>query len=173
MKTTTKTTALLSFLLIFFLVPPVLGQQQIKNAKISFEFLDKGVKGSIAGFESKSTINWDNLEQSVLEGSVATETLDTNNGLRNWSLKSGKYFDKSDHPRIRYKSSQIQATASGYAVSGTLTIKGIAKPMTINFTREGNRLIGKATVFTSDFDIKIKKKREDNEVAVRFEFDLE
>ena len=173
MKRTTKPAVFLSFLFIGFLVLPMLAQQQIKNAKISFEFLDKGVKGTLAGFESQSVINWDNLEASVLEGSVATETLDTNNGLRNWSLKSGKYFDKSDHPRIRYKSSQILATASGYTVSGTLTIKGIAKPMTIDFTREGNKLIGKATVFTTDFDIKIKKKREDNEVAVRFEFDLE
>jgi len=151
----------------------VSAQQKIKTAKITFEFLNKGVKGSIEGFESKSIINWDNLEQSVLEGSVATETLDTNNGLRNWSLKSGKYFDKSDHPRISYKSSSITASGDGYAVTGTLTIKGIAKPMVINFTRQGSKLVGKATVFTIDFDIKIKKKREDNEVAVLFEFELE
>lgn len=174
MKTKTIAQLFPALLLVtFFLALPLRAQQQIKSAKISFEFLNKGVKGSIEGFESKSVINWDNLEQSVLEGSVATETLDTNNGLRNWSLKSGKYFDKNDHPRIAFKSTSILATDAGYTVSGTLTIKGIAKPMTINFTREGNSLIGKATVFTTDFDIKIKKKRADNEVAVRFELELE
>ncbi len=157
------------------LLSPLLGmgQQKIASAAISFEFVDKGVKGTISGFESQSVLDRDNLEASVLEGTVATETLDTNNGLRNWSLKSGKYFDKSDYPKIHYKSSTIAKNGDSYAVDGILTLKGVSKPLSIVFSSEGKKLIGTATLYTSDFGIKIKKKREDNKVNVRFEFQLE
>ncbi len=162
-----------AFLLLMLAPVLAMGQQKIASAKISFEFVDKGVKGTISGFESRSKLDWDNLEASVLEGTVATETLDTNNGLRNWSLKSGKYFDKSDHPKIHYKSSSITKNGDLYLVEGSLTIKGISKTLPIRFTSEGKQLIGTATLYSSDFDIKIKKKREDNKVTVRFEFQLE
>ena len=49
----------------------------IKSAEITFEFVSKGVDGTIAGFTSASTIDFDNLENTVLKGSVAVETLDT------------------------------------------------------------------------------------------------
>lgn len=157
---------------LFVVIVAKAQETKITNATIEFEFVDKGVKGTIAGFQSTSKIDWNNMANSFFEGSVAVETLDTNNGLRNWSLKSGKYFDKSDYPRIYFNSSEITKVDNTYLVQGDLTLKGIKKPLTITFEKEGNQLIGKTELYTYDFDIKIKKKREDNLVTVIFRFEL-
>lgn len=144
----------------------------LKNATIAFEFVAKEVTGTIAGFKSNSKIDLNDLANSFFEGSVAVETLDTNNGLRNWSLKSGKYFDESDYPRIYFKSSEVTQRGDTYLVKGVLTLKGTKKPMTITFKKDGAALAGTAELYTSDFDINIKKKREDNLVKITFRFGL-
>ncbi|MEM7486411.1 MAG: YceI family protein [Bacteroidota bacterium] len=147
--------------------------KRITNAKISFEFVSKETKGTISGFESESVIDFENPESSLLKGSVATETLDTNNGLRNWSLKSGKYFDADDYPRIRFESKQIKSEGEKLIVTGNLTIKDVTKSITITFNQNGNQLIGTASLYSIDYGIKIKKNRADNLVKVKMVFDIE
>ena len=92
----------LSFFLFFLLshVPLTYAQQGgIASAKITFEFLSKKVNGSIEGFESESQIDWDVPSNSKFKGSVKVATLDTNNGLRNWSLRSSRYFNAKTYPK--------------------------------------------------------------------------
>ncbi|WP_350285771.1 YceI family protein [uncultured Croceitalea sp.] len=144
----------------------------IKSAEVTFEFVAKGVDGTIAGFTSASTIDFDNLQNSVFKGAVAVETLDTDNGLRNWSLKGRKYFNEDSYPKISFESTTITQKDDTYKVQGTLTLKGTKKPLTITFTKNGNTLVGKASLYTSDFGINIKKKREDNLVKITFRFVL-
>ncbi len=145
----------------------------IKSAVISFEFVSKETKGTISGFKSNSSIDWKNLENSVFKGSVASETLDTNNGLRNWSLKSGKYFDVDDYPIILFQSKQVKLHDKKLVVTGDLTIKNITKPITINFIQNKNQLIGTTSLYSIDYGIKIKKNREDNLVKVKMVFDTD
>lgn len=140
---------------------------QITSAQISFEFVSKGVKGTIGGFISESEIDWDNLENSVFKGSVTSRTLDTNNGLRNWSLRSGKYFDVDDHPKITFESNQVDLDGERLVVKGDLTIKTTTKPVTFVFTKKQNQLIGTTSLYSIDYGIKIKKKREDNLVKIK------
>ena len=162
------------FFLCIVMTWGVWGQElQIKEASITFEFPSKKVKGSITGFESQSIIIWDDLESTLLEGTVETASLDTDNGLRNWSLRSGRYFDAKKHPKMRFKSSSIAQEDDRITVNGILTLKGISKPWAIMFEKKGNRLQGTATLYSSDFEIHIKKKREDNLVKVFFDFLLE
>lgn len=164
----------LLLLLVFTYCATISAQHStIQKASIEFIFVDKNVKGTISGFESTSKIDWNDLENSFFEGSVAVETLDTNSGLRNWSLKSGKYFDKSDYPRLYFKSSKITQQDQQYLVEGVLTIKGIKKPITIIFKQDGNQLIGTTSLYSYDYDIKIKKKREENLVNITFRFVLQ
>ncbi|MCL6265889.1 YceI family protein [Flagellimonas myxillae] len=147
-------------------------KNQIQNAKIRFEFVSKGVKGTIAGFESESQIDWAAPENSVFKGRVQSESLDTNNGLRNWSLRSGKYFDVDDHPYILFESTGVTQNKNQWIVEGNLTIKSTTKPISIIFERMDNKLVGSFSLYSIDYGIKIKKKREDNLVKVRLEFDV-
>ncbi|WP_430966876.1 YceI family protein [Spongiimicrobium sp. 2-473A-2-J] len=168
MKATTLFLLLLSTLAS--LSPSV--PKSVTEAQVSFVFLSKDVDGSISGFESSSDIDLQNLEHSKFSGSVAVETLKTGIFLRDWHLKGGKYFDKKKHPRIHFVSEQVYAEGEDITVKGLLTIKGITKPLDFQFQAKGNRLIGTANLYTSDFGIHIKKKREENKVAIKIVLSL-
>ena len=163
------------FVMLGMTVAPANLQAQeiaIANADISFVFVSKDVEGSISGFQSTSKINLENLEGSVFQGSVASKTIDTNNGLRNWSLRSGKYFDVDDFPRISFKSTKVMKDGDNIEVQGNLTIKETTKPITITFIRKQQQLIGTTSLYSIDYGIKIKKKREDNLVKVKMVFEI-
>lgn len=144
----------------------------IKSGEITFNFVSKDVDGHISGFESSSTLDLEKPENSKFKGSVAVKTIRTGIFLRDWSLKGGKYFDEDEHPKIYFVSSAITSTSDGFTVRGMLTIKDNDKLVTIDFKKNGNQLIGTTTLYSSDFGINIKKKRDDNKVIVQMVFDL-
>ncbi|MCW5515309.1 YceI family protein [Muriicola sp. Z0-33] len=160
-------------LLLLFFFQLTRSQKNIASGTIEFEFVSKKVDGSIGGLASSSSINFDDLNASLFEGSVAVDAIKTGNFLRDWALKGGKYFDEDSYPLITFKSKTITADTEGIKVEGDLTIKDITKPIIINFILVENELKGNTTLYSSDFGIQIKKKREDNKVEVVFKFNLE
>lgn len=148
-------------------------QTNIIEADISFIFVSKDVEGTIGGFTSESTVDTEQLLNSYFKGSVSVESLRTGNFLRDWSLKSSKYFDEDAYPKILFQSTNVVRQDDGFIVKGQLTIKNISKEISIDFQREGNRLIGTMLIHSSDFGIDIKKKREDNLVEVKMSLTLE
>lgn len=161
------------FLLFFLLSIQLLNaQQSISSARIEFVFVSKDVDGTIEGFQSSSEIIPEDLTSSKFEGSVAVGTIKTGNFLRDWNLKSGRYFDEEPYPVITFKSSEVSVNEDGLKVIGTITIKGISKKLTWFFERDGNTLRGAATLFSSDFNINIKKGREDNKVEINLILEL-
>lgn len=146
--------------------------QQVSSAEITFVFLNNDVDGTIAGFSSSSTIDMSNLTNAVLKGSVDVATIDTDNSIRNWSLKREKYFDAETYPKITFQSSSIQVDGSNITVIGQLTIKDITKKITFKFTKKENQLVGTASLYSSDFGISIKSEREKNKVAMKIVLNL-
>ena len=163
-----------SKLLIFLLLTlQVLNaQQSVTSARVEFVFVSKDVDGTIEGFQSSSKIIPEELTSSVFEGSVAVSTLKTGNFLRDWHLKSSKYFDEETYPTITFKSTEVTSNENGLEVIGTITIKGISKTITWYFQKEGNTLRGAATLFSSDFNINIKKGRQENKVEINLILEL-
>ncbi|WP_297794798.1 YceI family protein [uncultured Eudoraea sp.] len=159
----------LLFLAIFQLVQ---AQQSISSARVEFIFLSKDVDGTIEGFQSTSKIDPDDLSSSVLAGSVEVSTIKTGNFLRDWHLKSSKYFDDEEYPLITFKSEEISPTEKGIKVVGIIKIKGISKTLTWQFDKDGNTLRGAASLYCSDFNINIKKRREDNKVEINLILEL-
>ena len=153
---------------------PVSAQEikTIPSAEISFVFVAKDVDGSIAGFESSSRIDTENITASTFKGSVAVETLKTGNFLRDWSLKGGKYFDADDHPKITFSSTSVTTNGSIINVEGNLTIKGTTKPVSMKFQQKDDQLVGTPSLYSSDFGIDIKKERADNKVEVNMVLQL-
>lgn len=163
-----------SKLLIFLLLTlQVLNaQQSVTSARVEFVFVSKDVDGTIEGFQSSSKIIPEELTSSVFEGSVAVSTLKTGNFLRDWHLKSSKYFDEETYPTITFKSTEVTSNENGLEVIGTITIKGISKTITWYFQKDGNTLRGAATLFSSDFNINIKKGRQENKVEINLILEL-
>ena len=163
-----------SKLLIFLLLTlQVLNaQQSVTSARVEFVFVSKDVDGTIEGFQSSSKIIPEELTSSVFEGSVTVSTLKTGNFLRDWHLKSSKYFDEETYPTITFKSTEVTSNENGLEVIGTITIKGISKTITWYFQKDGNTLRGAATLFSSDFNINIKKGRQENKVEINLILEL-
>jgi len=149
-------------------------QQQITDATITFNFIEKGVDGKVSGFTSTASVNWEHLDKFKLSGTVDVNTLKTGNFLRDWSLKGKSYFNVDEYPNMSFSSTKLTMQDSNLKVTGNLTIKGITKTIELTFIKDGNTLKGTTTLFSSDFDITILKKgRESNKVLVNFEFILD
>ncbi len=151
----------------------VLAQSEIGSAEISFLFVSKDVEGTISGFDSKSIINLEDLTKSKFKGSVAVETIKTGNFLRDWSLKKSKYFHEEAYPTISFESNEISVSDNNILVKGNLRIKETTKNITIEFKRNDRQFIGTTSLYSSDFNINIKGKREDNLVKVKFVLNLD
>lgn len=145
---------------------------QISSAEVSFTFVNNDVEGTIKGFTSESSIDMDQIENSMLKGSVAVETISTGNFIRNWSLRGGKYFDADTYPNITFESTSVQQQGAIITVKGNLTIKEVTKEIRFRFEKNANRLIGKTSLYSSDYGIAIKSDREKNQVLVKLVLNL-
>ena len=109
--------------LIFFIfvciVSVSFGQTlQINEATstVKFVFMDDEVEGSVSDFKFTGTIDASQLSNANFSGSVAMETLDTDNWLRNRHLRAKKYFYNKQHPRLTFKTTKIRGAESGKRV---------------------------------------------------------
>jgi len=135
------------------------------KSTVSFLFMDDDVNGTLLGFNFTGAIFLNDFESSVISGSVASETIDTDNWLRNRHLRN-KYFETDDFPLISFISSTISLSDRSYNVNGDLKIKGISKQITFKFTSINNSLIGKALINSSDFGILIHDEISRNKVMI-------
>jgi polyisoprenoid-binding protein YceI len=95
----------------------------------------KGRFGSIEG-----TIVEDNtdLSRSTVEVTIHTDSIDTRNEQRDTHLKSPDFLHMQDHPTITFKSSSVEPVGGDqFKVRGTLTIRAISRPVTLDVTRNG------------------------------------
>ena len=93
------------FLFLILSVQTITSQNIIvdeEKATVSFLFLDDDVDGTLSEFKFTGSLNFEDLETSVISGTVATETIDTDNWLRNRHLRN-KYFKADDFPLLKFK----------------------------------------------------------------------
>lgn len=65
---------------------------------------------------------------------IRTASIDTGNKMRDSHLERSDFFNASQYPKINFESDKITNTGGNYKAEGKLTIKGITKPATVNFT---------------------------------------
>ena len=65
------------------------------------------------------------------------ESLDTHNAKREQSLKSPDFFDAKQFPTLTFKSTKVEGSGYMLKVSGDLTIRGVTKPLTVDFKKGG------------------------------------
>jgi polyisoprenoid-binding protein YceI len=135
------------------------------KATVDFLFLDDDVDGTLSDFKFTGTFDFNALETSTLSGTVATETIDTDNWLRNRHLRK-KYFQSDDFPLLKFQSDSISAEGNVFIASGILTIKGISKAVNFRFTKTSNLLTGKAAINASDFNINIHDETARNKLTI-------
>lgn len=91
--------------------------------------------GKFTDFSGTITADFDNLDASSVTITIEAASIDTANQDRDNHLRSEDFFDVATYPRITFTSSKI--TKSGddtFAVTGTLTMHGVSKTVTLPVT---------------------------------------
>lgn len=105
------------------------------GAMISFSV--KGPFGTVHGTFSglKANIQFDEKGSGSISASVDASTVSTGIGMRNHDLRNEEgWFNTAKYPRISFQSGKITKTGGGYVAEGSLTMKGVTRPLAIPFT---------------------------------------
>jgi len=95
--------------------------------------------GTIGDVQAEIVFDKDQLENSKIVASVATETLSANNAIKTKHLKEGKkYLHGDKYPRIEFTSEKLVPREDMMEAWGQVKFKGKKNPVTIYFTFEEN-----------------------------------
>ncbi|MDX6311199.1 MAG: hypothetical protein QOF44_663 [Streptomyces sp.] len=96
------------------------------------------VRGQFAEYDGKLHLDGSNPSASSAEVTIKVVSIDTNQEQRDGHLRTGDFFDAETHSEITFRSTSAeQVDEETYRLAGDLTIKGISKPVTIDFAFNG------------------------------------
>jgi polyisoprenoid-binding protein YceI len=96
------------------------------------------VSGYFREFDGKLTSTKDDFEDSQVEVTVKTGSINTDNETRDKHLKSADFFDAAKFPEMTFISKSFKKTGEDtYDMTGDLTIKGTTKTITLETKLNG------------------------------------
>ena len=106
--------------------------------------------GTFPGFTTRLSFDPKQLAKARLEVTIPLATATTSNADYDGELHGAAFFNAARFPQARYTATTFRALGGNrYAADGTLSLRGLSKPVTLEFTwTPGARpvLVGKATV---------------------------
>jgi len=134
---------------------------QTRGSALSFASQYDGMvfTGRFPEFQTRLNFDPDDLGNARLDVTIPLASTVTGNHDRDSTLKTADFFNIARFAEARYTATSFRALGEGsYAADGTLSIKGIEKPVTLTFTWEPGTpaiLTGSARVQRLDFDVGI------------------
>jgi polyisoprenoid-binding protein YceI len=96
------------------------------------------VRGRFTDFSGTVQFDEARPEQSSIDFSINAASIDTGTADRDAHLRGDDFFAVDKHAAITFKTSKVaKKTAEQFDIEGTLTIRGIAKPLTLTVTYLG------------------------------------
>ncbi|WP_104108461.1 YceI family protein [Nocardioides sp. 616] len=96
------------------------------------------VRGSFRDFEGTAHVDTTTPASSSVRLTIQTSSIDTGSADRDGHLRSADFFDADANPTIAFVSTGVERDGSDWTVTGDLTIKGVTKPVTIDFEETGS-----------------------------------
>lgn len=127
------------------------------SLNFSGRYQGEAFNGSFPGF--KTTLRFDpaQLATSKLDVNIPLATATTRNADYDGELRGDSFFASKRFPQARYSASKFRALGNNrYAADGTLTLRGVTKPVVLTFTWTPGAqpvLDGSATVKRLDFGV--------------------
>ncbi|MGP8216973.1 MAG: YceI family protein [Bacteroidia bacterium] len=119
----------------------------------SIKFTSKDPSGVFTSFKGDIAFDENNLDASKFDVSIDVNSINTGNGMQNNKAKAADWFDADKYPVIKFTSSKIAKTATGYETTGTLDMHGVQKQITIPFTFTNNTFAGSFNVNRIDYNV--------------------
>ena len=96
------------------------------------------VRGSFNEFAGSGYFDAENPTNSSVSLTIRAASIDTRNADRDAHLRSNDFFDMDTYPEITFTSTSVEPTGEdNFRVTGDLTIKGVTKPVTVDFEYTG------------------------------------
>lgn len=119
----------------------------------SVKFTGTKVEGVFKVLKGNVEFDETNATASKFSFSIAVNSINTGSGMQNKHAISDKWFDAEAFPNITFESKSVAKNVSGYEVTGTMNIHGVAKEMTIPFTFENSTFKSNFSVKRLDFKV--------------------
>jgi polyisoprenoid-binding protein YceI len=119
------------------------------------------VRGRFTDFEGTIKLNEAHPEQSSVNFTVQTSSVDTHTGDRDTHLRSPDFFHVDEHPTLTFHSSKVtKKGADDYTVVGDLKIRGTSKEihLPVNFLGHAKDPWGQARI---GFEAEVTVNRKD------------
>ncbi|SHK50131.1 Polyisoprenoid-binding protein YceI [Reichenbachiella agariperforans] len=123
----------------------------------SIKFTSEDPTGVFTKMDGDVSFDPDDLQSSRFDVKVDVSSINTGRGMQNKHAVSDKWFDADNYPTIDFTSKSFAKTATGYEVTGTLQIHGVAKEFTMPFTFENEVFSSSFTINRLDFKVGTSK----------------
>ncbi len=110
------------------------------HSEVTFQIrhLVSQVRGRFNDFAGTIQMDPKNLPASSVEFQIKAASIDTNQADRDKHLRSADFFDVEKFPEITFKSKSVKPVGKDtYNVTGTLTMHGVSKEVTLPVTYLG------------------------------------
>ncbi|MEZ4772151.1 MAG: YceI family protein [Bacteroidia bacterium] len=142
-----------------------------QGSTVSFTIKNAGLntEGTFTGLVGNIDFDPQNPSSGKIVASVEAASINTGINMRDKDLRSEHYLEVEKYPQIKFVSSTITKTTSGYSVTGTFTVKNTSKTVTIPFTFEEKVFKGSFSVNRLDYGVGEKSWVMGNEVKITFQ----
>ena len=138
-----------------------------EDSKIEFNYLSEDVIGTIKGVSGNIYFDISNLLESYFEVKVNIKSIKTPNKTRDKHLNASDYFYTEKYPQIIFKSESIRMDEDEFVLVGKMTIKEISKTEEIRFNFKDNEFLGRCIIYSNDYDIHKRKKRDESKILIK------
>ncbi|MDT0389070.1 YceI family protein [Streptomyces sp. DSM 41921] len=96
------------------------------------------VRGDFEAFDGGARLDGGTPSASSVRLTVRTASVRTRNRKRDEHLRGGDFLDVGTHPVLTFASTGVeQVGPAGFQVTGDLTVRGVTRPVTVDFTLTG------------------------------------
>lgn len=96
----------------------------VKHMKIS------KVRGKFDTFDV-TIVTADNPEDSTINAVIDVASVNTGQSDRDNHLRTSDFFLVEEHPQLTFSSTSIHANGDSFTIEGSLTMRGVTKPVTL------------------------------------------
>jgi polyisoprenoid-binding protein YceI len=147
---------------------PVTFQLDPVHSGVSFQirhFVSK-VRGKFRDVKGTIVATPDAWQDAVVDITIATASITTDNDRRDTHLRSGDFFAADSFPTIAFKSTRVERHGDDAKIYGNLTIRGVTRPAVLDghfsglmTTAQGQRVGFEATTTVNRLDYGVSWNR--------------